>query len=196
MTQTTDHQTASSSIALCRIAVSGALALAAATAAAGDIVVVPENELVQVQVAAPVSAASAEVSTLRAAHEKLVTKRTILDPSREKLLLTAGQQTFAAAGKAWPVGELLLLVDRHPKGQEAVVAVATPGGWDLIGSSKISSGKPGSFDHFYTPLRLLENTTAHPSFRAEGTFNENKIRGYGLKGMRIFDLGWTPAQKG
>ena len=35
-----------------------------------------------------------------------------------------------------------------------------------------------------------------PDFRAEGTFNENKIRGYGLKGMRVFDFGWQQAERG
>jgi hypothetical protein len=33
-------------------------------------------------------------------------------------------------------------------------------------------------------------------FRAEGTFNEFGIRGYGLKGMRVFDFGWVMGERG
>ena len=33
-------------------------------------------------------------------------------------------------------------------------------------------------------------------YRAEGTFNENHIRGLGLKGMRVWDFGWQQAEKG
>jgi hypothetical protein len=33
-------------------------------------------------------------------------------------------------------------------------------------------------------------------FRAQGTKNENGIRGYGSKGMRVWDFGWFPATKG
>jgi hypothetical protein len=32
--------------------------------------------------------------------------------------------------------------------------------------------------------------------RTEGTYNENPIRGYGVRGMRAFDFGWVPAKRG
>ena len=36
------------------------------------------------------------------------------------------------------------------------------------------------------------STTGH----TQGTFNENHIRGLGLKGMRVWDFGWQWATKG
>jgi hypothetical protein len=36
---------------------------------------------------------------------------------------------------------------------------------------------------------VFEHTLDNPDFRAEGTVNEFGIRGYGTKGMRIFDFG-------
>jgi len=43
---------------------------------------------------------------------------------------------------------------------------------------------------------VFEHSIANPDFRAEGTKNENGIRGYGLKGMRVYDFGWQKAIKG
>lgn len=68
--------------------------------------------------------------------------------------------------------------------------------WLLVGASPVSTGRPGSFDHFDTPLGVFDHAADNPDFRAEGTFNENGIRGYGVKGMRIFDLGWQRVPKG
>ena len=36
----------------------------------------------------------------------------------------------------------------------------------------------------------------NPDFRAEGSFNKNHIRGYGLRGRRVFDFGWQSAERG
>lgn len=143
--------------------------------------------------AAPVATT---VPVLRTAFAQLVTKRTHPDEARLAQLQAAAQQAFADAAQAWPTGELFLLIDRHPQSQEAVVALATDaGGWEVVGTSLVSTGKPGSYDHFSTPTGLFLHGE-HQSFRAEGTFNSNGIRGYGLKGMRVFDLGWVPAEKG
>ena len=40
---------------------------------------------------------------------------------------------------------------------------------------------------------MFELTPDNPHFRAEGTRNSLGIRGYGAKGMRVFDLGWQQA---
>jgi hypothetical protein len=37
---------------------------------------------------------------------------------------------------------------------------------------------------------------SNPDFRAEGTKNEFGIRGYGVKGMRVYDFGWQQATRG
>lgn len=91
----------------------------------------------------------------------------------------------------------LVLVDRSEQVQAAFVLLRTPaGGWDWIGASPVSTGRVGSFDHFRTPSGVFAHGLANPDFRAEGTVNENGIRGYGLRGMRIFDFGWVPAERG
>lgn len=63
----------------------------------------------------------------------------------------------------------------------------------LIGAAAVSTGRGGALDHFETPLGVFELTPANPDFRAEGTRNSLGIRGYGAKGMRVFDLGWQQA---
>ena len=47
-----------------------------------------------------------------------------------------------------------------------------------------------------TPLGVFPYSLDNPDFRAEGTFNENNIRGYGLGGRRVFDSGWQTAERG
>jgi hypothetical protein len=43
---------------------------------------------------------------------------------------------------------------------------------------------------------VFAHTLENPDFRAEGTYNENGIRGYGVQGMRVFDFGWQTAARG
>ena len=66
----------------------------------------------------------------------------------------------------------------------------------MIGASPVSTGRPGTFDHFLTPLGVFEHTTANMDFRAEGTKNELGVRGYGVRGMRVYDFGWVMADRG
>jgi hypothetical protein len=90
-----------------------------------------------------------------------------------------------------------VLVDRSPQVQAAwlVVRIAD-GSLHALGSTAVSTGKPGSYEHFVTPLGVFAHTMDNPDFRAEGTFNQNRIRGYGLRGLRVFDLGWQQAERG
>lgn len=50
--------------------------------------------------------------------------------------------------------------------------------------------------HFTTPTGWFENLVENGSYRAEGTKNSNGVRGYGRKGMRVWDMGWQEAQAG
>ncbi len=43
---------------------------------------------------------------------------------------------------------------------------------------------------------MFHHTPANPDFRAQGTRNSNGIRGYGVRGMRVFDFGWQLVPKG
>jgi hypothetical protein len=95
-------------------------------------------------------------------------------------------------------GEYVVLVDRNPNVQALFIYFrAVPADdWQLIGASPVATGRPGQYDHFITPLGVFEHTPGNMDFRAEGTMNENGIRGYGRHDMRIYDLGWAQAERG
>ena len=116
------------------------------------------------------------------------------DQQRYILLL---QQALAGDTLAALGAESFVLVDRSPQVQAAMVVVRTEaGGWHWIGATAVSTGKTGTFEHFLTPLGVFAHTLDNPDFRAEGTLNKNHIRGYGLRGRRVFDFGWQFAERG
>ncbi len=88
--------------------------------------------------------------------------------------------------------QVLFVVDRSPKVQRLWVVVAYPGNrpWDVLGQVHVSTGKPGRKEHFRTPVGVFQNDTAILGYRAQGTYNENHIRGIGIRGMRVWDFGW------
>lgn len=93
--------------------------------------------------------------------------------------------------------QFVVLVDRSPRVQALLLFWGGAGlPWQLIGATPVSTGQPGRFEHFTTPLGVFEHSLDNPDFRAEGTKNELGIRGYGRKGSRIYDFGWVEAPKG
>ena len=93
--------------------------------------------------------------------------------------------------------QFLVLVDRSPMVQAVFLYWVPIDGLPLIiGTSPASTGRPGRFDYFETPLGVFEHSVDNLDFRAEGTKNEYGIRGYGVKGMRVYDFGWQLAHKG
>lgn len=93
--------------------------------------------------------------------------------------------------------QYIVLVDRCENIQALLIYWLSPQQTvQFIGASPVSTGRPGTFDHSKTPLGVFEHSTDNPDFRAQGTKNENGIRGYGLKGMRVYDFGWQKAIKG
>jgi hypothetical protein len=95
-------------------------------------------------------------------------------------------------------GEYVVLVDRNANVQALFIyfRAAPADAWQMIGASPVSTGRPGEYDHFITPLGVFEHTPDNMDFRSEGTENENHIRGYGRRDMRIFDLGWAQGERG
>lgn len=107
------------------------------------------------------------------------------------------EEAFTRAAVLPGPAQYVLLVDRDPQVQALLLLWrSAPGAYQLVGASPVSTGRPGSFDHFETPAGVFDHTPSHPDFRAEGTFNDNGIRGYGLQGMRVFDFGWQRVPKG
>jgi hypothetical protein len=93
--------------------------------------------------------------------------------------------------------QLLVVVDRNPAVQELRIMLARPDApWEVIGGSKVSTGQTGRRDYYITPVGAFAHTDGILDYRALGTFNENHIRGFGLKGMRVWDFGWQSAEKG
>ena len=91
--------------------------------------------------------------------------------------------------------QLLVMVDRSPSVQAMRIVAADPAGeWQVVGGDRVSTGKPGRKEHFKTPVGVFLNTTAILGYRAEGTYNENHIRGLGVHGMRVWDFGWQTTE--
>lgn len=101
------------------------------------------------------------------------------------------------AGVVEPAAQAFVLVDRNVQVQALFLITRTPAGeWRWIGATAVSSGKVGRFEHFVSPLGVFAHSLDNPDFRSLGTLNENHIRGYGIKGRRIFDFGWQVAERG
>jgi hypothetical protein len=107
------------------------------------------------------------------------------------------QAVLAKAAVPLEEPQYLAVVDRDPNVQAFMLFWrAATGDYTLVGASPVSTGRPGEFDHFETPLGVFLHTPANPDYRAEGTRNSLGIRGYGAKGMRVYDFGWQIVKKG
>jgi hypothetical protein len=101
------------------------------------------------------------------------------------------------AGLVLEKDQYVVVVDRNPNVQALLLYWRSEHGeYRLIGASPVSTGRPGSFEHFETPLGVFDHSIANLDYRAEGTRNNEGIRGYGVKGMRIYDLGWQRVPRG
>jgi hypothetical protein len=104
---------------------------------------------------------------------------------------------LAQAGLRLHRPQLLVVVDRNPAVQRLAVVLADPhSAWQVIGDSKVSTGQAGRRGYFITPTGVFVHDGDIRDYRALGTFNENHIRGLGLKDMRVWDFGWQTAAKG
>ncbi len=93
--------------------------------------------------------------------------------------------------------QAFLVVDRSAQVQAAMLIVrSSNSAWHWLGATAVSTGKTGTYEHFLTPLGVFAHSMDNPDYRAEGTFNKNHIRGYGLRGRRVFDFGWQEAERG
>jgi hypothetical protein len=146
---------------------------------------------------ADMPAAPASVLEWRAAFVREIDRRLELPEAEQRQYAEAGLRALRDAGQTVLRSEFVLLVDRGENVQAALLylAVPEPQPWQWIGAAPVSTGRPGGFEHFLTPLGVHEHHTGNPDFRAAGTRNEYGIRGYGRRGMRIFDFGWVNAER-
>ena len=107
------------------------------------------------------------------------------------------QAELADAGLAINRPEVIAVGDRNPRRQELCLVLARPhAAWQVLGGSKVSTGQAGRRGYFITPTGVFLHTAGIVDYRAEGTFNENHIRGLGRKCMRVWAFGWQQAHKG
>jgi hypothetical protein len=136
-------------------------------------------------------------AVIQARFGQEVDRRLALPADEQKRYADLLDQTLKSNGISDRSPQYFVVVDRSPLVQAVLIYFLTgTGAWDFVGASPVSTGRPGSFEHFATPLGVFEHSLENPDFRAEGTVNEFGIRGYGLKGMRIFDFGWVQAERG
>lgn len=106
-------------------------------------------------------------------------------------------QALALRGLEHLPAQYFLVVDRNPHVQAVLLYWKSPEQtYHFVGATPCSTGRPGEFEHFATPLGVFEHSLQSLDFRAEGTRNVLGIRGYGAKGMRVYDFGWVMAQRG
>lgn len=135
--------------------------------------------------------------SLAAEFSRQVSPR-LLPPKNVQISYAQGlQNALELAGIKVATPQYVVLVDRNPYVQAVFLYFgSTQAGWIFIGASPASTGLPGEFDHFLTPLGVFEHSLANLDFRAEGTKNEFGFRGYGEKGMRVYDFGWVKLEQG
>ena len=138
-----------------------------------------------------------EVERLRAALLQEVPQHTSDDTNGGRAWIIRAQVALNAAPFAINGTQLIVVVDRNPRVQELRIILARPDSpWEVIGGSKVSTGQARRRGYFITPVGVFLHTDAILDYRALGTFNENHIRGLGLKGIRVWDFGWQIAEKG
>jgi hypothetical protein len=130
-------------------------------------------------------------------YEQQVDRRLNLPEEEQQRYAGMLRDALSEAGLDDLAPQYFVLVDRNVFVQAAMIFwKSDEGQLSFIGASPASTGKPGQFEHFETPIGVFEHTLDNLDFRAEGTRNEFGILGYGTKGMRIYDFGWLKAPKG
>lgn len=162
----------------------------------------PTGTATQLETSWPAAAAlsptdiALEVAYLRAALAEEVLSRRPL-PERDQQWFAAAWSMLAMRGHGIDRPQLIVVVDRNPAVQELAILLARPDGpWEFIGSRHASTGQAGRRGHCITPIGVFLHTDAILAWRAEGTFNARRIRGFGARGMRVCDFGWARASKG
>lgn len=155
----------------------------------------PEHPALTPEQAADETHRALEMRTVFASE---VTRRLRVPAADQRAYGERLQTALEAENLGQLAGEFVILVDRAANVQALFIYFrALPDEpWQMIGASPVATGRPGEFDHFLTPPGVFEHTPNNMDFRAEGTMNDNGIRGYGKRDMRIYDLGWVNGERG
>lgn len=134
-------------------------------------------------------------ATVSKSYEESV-KQVVLTPEEKNEVLALVNPKLPENDK-FTFSQYFVIVDRNPDKQNAFLGFydAETKKVEISNPTKVSTGSKAK-KHFITPLGWFEHTTDNGSYRAQGTKNENGIRGIGKKGMRVFDFGWNKANAG
>jgi hypothetical protein len=142
-------------------------------------------------------ATDAATQELDAQFARQVDHPLVLPLSDQGRYIGLAQQALTDAQYQELPAQTILVVDRNPYVQAAFLLLRKEtGDWHWVGATTVSTGKPGGFEHFITPRGVFLHSPQYPDYRAAGTYNENHIRGYGVRDMRVFDFGWQMAERG
>jgi len=143
------------------------------------------------------ASAEDEGRALASLFKQQVARRLIVPLEEQQHYASLLDAALQRAGIQQLAPEYVVLVDRNPRVQAAMIFwKSSTVGFEFIGATAVSTGLPGKYEHFETPVGVYDHVLDNPDFRSEGTLNEFGIRGYGATGQRIFDFGWVTAPKG
>ena len=131
--------------------------------------------------------------------EKLITTTNLIQIS-ETYKQTLVHQMFGLTSvikeELFESSQFFLLVDRNPNSQTISLAFfdANEKMVTILGTEKTSTGKPSRIGSYETPVGIFQNNPKNMSYRALGTKNSKGWRGFGIKGSRVWDLGWQKSK--
>lgn len=151
-------------------------------------------------VTASPSSRAEDGASLAQTFQRKVTQRLDIPQEAQTIYAQLLEAALSDAGTQIMTPQYVLLLDRNPYVQAIFLywldSQALSDRLHFIGASPVSTGKPGEYNHFVSPLGVFEHSLKNKDFRAEGTRNELGIRGFGIKGMRIYDFGWVQGERG
>jgi hypothetical protein len=79
-------------------------------------------------------------------------------PETVAVYAQAMQQALAAEGRDLTQLQFVVLVDRSPLVQALLLFWGRDGLWQLVGAAPVSTGQPGRYEHFATPLGVFDHS--------------------------------------
>lgn len=147
--------------------------------------------------ARPIASPGITVDDVAARFAREVDRRLIVPEDEQIRYASVLVRTLADARVHLERPQWVVVIDRSAWVQAAMVWWVAPQDTPrLVGATPASTGRPAGFEHFETPTGIFEHRLDPLDFRAEGTLNALGIRGYGDRGMRVYDFGWALARRG